>query len=101
LYSHVKNVSHNAHHDIYNDSFTFRKHHDGVFTPRTMFLSSSGSSRSRTRCNASHVVSHALKDRNASHGPSILFCSFDAYYVIYYKDDRIDATNVGTEMQER
>jgi hypothetical protein len=31
LYSHVKNVSHNAHHDNCNDSFAFPKCHDGVF----------------------------------------------------------------------
>jgi hypothetical protein len=48
LYSHVKNVSHNAHHDICNDSFTFPKRPDGVFTPRTMFDSSSDSNMSRT-----------------------------------------------------
>jgi hypothetical protein len=49
LFSDVKNVSYNAHHDISNDSFTFPKRHDGVFTPPTMLASSSGSSRSRTR----------------------------------------------------
>jgi hypothetical protein len=94
LFSDVKNVSHNAHHDISNDSFTFSKRHDRVFTPPTMFASSSGSSRSRTQWHASHV-SHAPKDRNASHGPSILFYTFNASYVIYYKNDRIVTTNVG------
>jgi hypothetical protein len=62
-----------------------------------MVASSSGSyahSRSRTRCHASHVVSHAPKDRNASHGPSILFRTFDASYVIYCKNARIIATNL-------
>jgi hypothetical protein len=49
LYSHVKNISHNAHHDTCNDSFAFSKCYDGVFTPRTMIASSSDSSRSRTR----------------------------------------------------
>jgi hypothetical protein len=100
LYSDVKNVSHNAHHDICNDSFTFPKRHDGVFTSRTMFASSSGSSRSRTRCHASHVVSHAPKDRNASHGPSILFRIFDAFYGIYCKNDRFVATNVGPKCKK-
>jgi hypothetical protein len=41
-----------------------------------------------------HVNSHAPKDRNASHGPSILLHSFDAYYVIHYKNDIIVVTNV-------
>jgi hypothetical protein len=63
LYSHVKNATHNAHHDTRNDSFT----------PRTMFVSSSDSNKSKTRHHASHVVSHTPKDRNASHGPSSYF----------------------------
>jgi hypothetical protein len=100
LYSYVKNVSHNVHHDICNDSYASQKRHDGVFTPHTMFVSSSHSSRSRTRCHASHVVSHAPKHRNASHGPSILFRTFDASYVIYYKNHRIVATNVGPKCKE-
>jgi hypothetical protein len=100
LYSHVKNVSHNAHnvhHDACIDHPVLHTRHDAVFTPRIMIASSSGSyahSRSRPRCRASHVVSHAPKDRNASHGPSILFCTFDAPYLIYCKNDGIVATNV-------
>jgi hypothetical protein len=61
------------------------------FTSCTMFASSSDFNRSRTRRRA---VSHVPKDRNASHGPSILFHTFDASYVIHCKNDRIVATNV-------
>jgi hypothetical protein len=73
-----------------------QKRHDVVFTPCTMIASSSGTyaHSSRPRRRASHVVSHTLKNRNVYHGPSILFCTFDASYVIYRKDDRIVATNV-------
>jgi hypothetical protein len=104
LYFHVKNVSRNSHHDTCNVSSALPKRHDDIFTRHTMIDSSSGSyahSRSRTRCHASHVVSHMPKDRNASHGPSILFRNFDASYVIYSKNDIIVAINVGTKMQER
>jgi hypothetical protein len=87
LYSHVKNASHNAHQDTCNDSFT----------PRTMFVSSSDSNRSRTR---RHDVSHAPKDKNASHVPSILFRTFDASYVIHCKSDRIIATNMGPKCKK-
>jgi hypothetical protein len=73
MYSHVNNTSHNAHHDTCNGSFAFLERHDGFFTLRTMFASSSDSSRSRTRRHASHVVSHVPKDRNASHGSSIFY----------------------------
>jgi hypothetical protein len=51
--------------------------------------------RSRPRHHASYVVYHTPKDRNASHGPSILFRTFDASYVICRKNDRIVAINVG------
>jgi hypothetical protein len=103
LYSHVKNVSHNTHHDICNDSSSLPKRHYVVFPPRTMIASSSGSyarSRSRPRRRASQVVSHAPEDRNASHGPYILFHTFDASYVIYCKNDRIFATNVGPKCKK-
>jgi hypothetical protein len=83
LYYQVKNASHNAYHVTCNDSFT----------PRTMFASSSD-------FNASHAVSHAPKDSNASHGPSILFRTFDAFYAINFKNDRIVATNVGPKCKK-
>jgi hypothetical protein len=63
-----------------------------------MIASSSSSyahSRSRPRRHASRVVCHVPKGRNASHGPSILFCTFDASYAIYRKHDITVATNVG------
>jgi hypothetical protein len=90
LYSHVKNVSHNAYHNTCNDSFT----------AHTIFASSSDSNRSRTRRYAPHVVSHMPKDRNASHGPFILFRTFDASYVIHCKNDKIVATNVGPKCKK-
>jgi hypothetical protein len=85
LYSHVKSSSHNAYHVTCN----------GSFTPRTMTASSSDCNRSRTRRHASHVVSHMPKDRNASHGSSILFRTIDASYVIHSKNDKVVATSVG------
>jgi hypothetical protein len=88
LYSHVKNASHNAYHITCNDNFT----------PHIVIASSSD--RGRTRCHAPHVVSHAPKDRNASHGPSILFHTFDASYVIHYKNDKVVATNVGPKCKK-
>jgi hypothetical protein len=59
LYSHDKSTPHNAYRINCNDSFT----------PHTMFASSSGFDRSRTR----HHASDAPKDKNPSHGPSVLF----------------------------
>jgi hypothetical protein len=49
LYSHGKNVSHNAYHVTCNDSFT----------PHTMIASSSDFNKSRTRRHAPHALSCA------------------------------------------
>jgi hypothetical protein len=56
-----------------------------------LHASSSDSNRSRTRRQA---IPHMPKDRNASHGSSILFHTFDASYVIHCKNDRIVSTNL-------
>jgi hypothetical protein len=90
LYSHVKNASHNAYHVTCNDNFT----------PCNMIASSSDFNGSRTRRHAPHAVFHAPKDRNAYNGPSILFRTFDASYVIRCKNNRIVATNVGSKCKK-
>jgi hypothetical protein len=90
LYSNVKSTSHNAYHVTCN----------GSFTSRTMTASSSKCNRSRTRCHSPHSMSHAPRNRNASHGPSILFRTFDASYVIHSKNDKIVATSVGPKCKK-
>jgi hypothetical protein len=109
LYAHVKNASHashiahNVHHDACNDHVDLSVRHDTVFTSHTMNASSSDShvhGRSRPRRRASHIVSHAPKDRNASHGPSIIFRTFDASCVLYCKNSRIVASNVGPKCKK-
>jgi hypothetical protein len=102
IYTHVKYAK-NVHHDACNDRPILHMRHDVAFAPRTMIASSSGSDahyRSRPRRRASHVVSHAPKDRNSSHGPSMLFCTFDASYVLYCKNDRNVASNVGPKSKK-
>jgi hypothetical protein len=48
--------------------------HDVVYSSYAMTASSSSShAHGRPSCHASHVDSHAPKDRNSSHGPSMLF----------------------------
>jgi hypothetical protein len=101
-YTHVKNAK-NVHHEACNDCPVLPMRHDAAFAPCTMIASSSGShshSRSRPSHHASHVVSHAPKDRNAYHGPSMLFHTFDASYVLYCKNDRIVASNVGPKSKK-
>jgi hypothetical protein len=56
--------------------------------------SSSSHSHGRPR-HHNPAVSNAPKDRNASHGPSMLFHTFDASYVLYCRNDRVVACIVG------
>jgi hypothetical protein len=102
IYTHVKNAKY-VHHDACNDRSILPMRHDAAFAPCTMIASSSGSyahSRSRSRRRAPHVVPQALKNRNASHGTSMLYCTYDASYVLYCKNDRIVSSNVGPKCKK-
>jgi hypothetical protein len=100
LYAHVKNASRNVHHDVCVDHAMPAMRHDAIYPSYAMTASSSSShahGRPRRRI---HVVSHAPKDRNASHGPSMLFRTFDASYVLYCKNDKVVASNVGPKCKK-
>jgi hypothetical protein len=91
LYAHVKNASNVAHHDSH---VVLPIRHDDVFDSLAMFASSSSSyihGRSRPRRHVHHV-SHALK--NASDGPTMLYRTYDASYVLHCKNDKVVARNV-------
>jgi hypothetical protein len=73
LYAHVKNVSYVAHHDGCHDRDVLPMHHDVVFDPHAMIVSSSSSyvhGRSRSRRPIHNVVSHAPS--NAPNGQTKL-----------------------------
>jgi hypothetical protein len=55
-----------------------------------------GTNRSRHRVH--HIVSHA--PRNASIGPSMLYRTYDALYVLHCKNDKVVAKNVGPNARE-
>jgi hypothetical protein len=103
LYDHVKNGSHfacNTHHGACIDHDMHAIRHD-VYSPHAMNASSSFShAHGRPRCCASRVDSHTSKDRNAFHGPSILFCTFDALYVVYCKNNKVVACNLGPKCKK-
>jgi hypothetical protein len=94
LYAHVKNasnVSHVVHHDDCHDHDVLPMRHDS----HAMFASSSSSyvhDRSRLGHRVHHV-SHAPK--NASNGPTMLYRTYDASYVLHCKNDKVVARNVG------
>jgi hypothetical protein len=96
--THVKNAK-NVRHDACNDRPILPMRHGADFSPRTMIASSSGSyAHSRTR--PRRRASHAPKDRNVSHGPSMLFHTFDSSNVLYRKNDRVVACNVGPKCKK-
>jgi hypothetical protein len=66
-----------------------------AYSSYAMTASSSSSHAHGRPRRHNYVVSHAPKDRNASPGPSMLFLTFDASYVLYCKNDRVVASNVG------
>jgi hypothetical protein len=101
LYVHVKNVSNIAHHDGCYDHDVLLVRHDAAFDSHAMFASSSSSyvhGRSIPRRHVHHVVSHA--PRNASNGPTMLYRTYDASYVLICKNDKIVARNLGPKCKK-
>jgi hypothetical protein len=95
IYAHVKNASRNVHHHACVDHAMPSMCHDVVYSSYAMTTSSSSS---HVRHN--HAASHAPKDRNASHGPSMIFHTFDASYVLYCKNDIVVACNMGPKCEK-
>jgi hypothetical protein len=84
IYAHVKN------------HVVLPVHHDDVFDSHAMFASSSSSyahGRNRHRRHVHHVASHA--PMNASNGPTMLYQTYDASFVLMRKNDKVVARNLG------
>jgi hypothetical protein len=98
IYVNVKN-DRNVHHGAYVDHVIPIMHHDAIYSSHATIASSSSSHvYGRPRCRI-HVVFHAPKDRSASHGP-MLFRTFYALYVLYCKNSRVVASNVGPKCKK-
>jgi hypothetical protein len=92
LYAHVNNISNIAHHDSCNDMFLPTRH-DVVFDSHAMYASSSSAhAHGRNRPRRHHDVSHV--SRNATNGPTILYHTYDASFVLMCKNDKVVARNV-------
>jgi hypothetical protein len=92
LYAHDKNASSIIHHN----HVVFPTCHDVVFDSHAMFASSSSSyahGRNIPRRHVHHVASHA--PRNASNGPTMLYQTYDASFVLMCKNDKVVARNLG------
>jgi hypothetical protein len=58
-----------------------------------MFASSSSYAHGRNRPRRHHVASHA--PRNASNGPTMLYQTYDASFVLLLKNDKVVARSLG------
>jgi hypothetical protein len=102
LYAHVKNASNVSHHDSCYDHAVLLICHDIVFDSHAMFASSSSSyvhGRSRFRHHVENVVSHT--PRNASNDETMLYHTYDASYVLYCKNGKVVAKNVGLNARKK
>jgi hypothetical protein len=100
IYVHVKNASCNVHHGACFDHAMPAMRHDVVYSSYAMTASSSSSHAYGRPRRHNHIVSHAPKDMNASDGPSMLFRTFDASYVLYCNNDIVVACNVGPKCKK-
>jgi hypothetical protein len=89
LYTHVKNV----HHDRCYNHVVLPTCHDAAFNSHAMFASSSSYAHGRNRPRHHHVTSHA--PRNASNGPTMLYQTYDASFVLLCKNDKVVARSLG------
>jgi hypothetical protein len=93
LYAHVKNVSRVAHHDRCYNHVVLHVRHDVAFNSHVMFASSSSYAHGRNRPRRHHVASHA--PRNASNGPTMLYQTYVASFVLLFKNDKVVARSLG------
>jgi hypothetical protein len=93
LCAHVKNVSGVAHHDRCYNHVVLPVRHDAAFTSHAMFASSSSYAHGRNRPRRHHVASHA--SRKASNGPTMLYQTYDASFVLLCKNDKVVDKSLG------
>jgi hypothetical protein len=93
LYAHVKNVSGVAHHNRCYNHVVLPVSHDVAFKSHAMFASSSSYAHGRNRPRRHHVASHA--PRKTSNGPTMLYQTYDASFVLLCKNDKVVARSLG------
>jgi hypothetical protein len=85
-----------VHHDGCYNHVVFPVRHGVVFNSHAMLASSSYShvhGRSRSRRHVHHVVSH--EPRNPTNGPTMIYHTYDASYVLSCKNDKVIAKILG------
>jgi hypothetical protein len=67
--------------------------HDATFNSHAMFASSSSYAHGTNRPRRHHVASQA--PRNASNGPTMLYQTYDASFVLLCKNDKVGSRSLG------
>jgi hypothetical protein len=93
LYPHVNNVSSVAHHDKCYNHTVLPTRHDVTFNSHAMFASSSSYAHGRNRPWCHHFATHA--PRMASTGPTMIYQTCDASFVLICKNDKVVARSLG------
>jgi hypothetical protein len=93
LYAHVKNVSSIAHHDRCHNHAALPVCHDAAFNSHPMFASNSSYAHGRNRSRHHHVASNV--PRKASNGPTMIYQTCDASFVLLCKNDKVVARSLG------
>jgi hypothetical protein len=88
-----KKVTKVTHHDKYH--YVFPICHDDVFSSQAMFATSSSYAHGRNRPRHNHIVSHA--PRKVSTGPTTIYQTCDASFVLSCKNARVVARKLGSK----
>jgi hypothetical protein len=95
LCAHVKNISSVAHHDRCYNHVVSHVCHDVAFSSHAMFASSSSYAHGRNRHRRHHVASHV--PRKTLTGPTTLYQTCNASFVLLCKDDKVVARRLGSK----
>jgi hypothetical protein len=92
-YLYDKKVTSNTHHDRRHNHVVYPICHDAAFNSHAMFASSSSYAHGRNRPRRHYAASHA--PRRASTGPTMLYQTCNASFVLTCKNDKVVARSVG------
>jgi hypothetical protein len=93
LYAHAKNVPSIAHRDRCYNHVVLPLCHDATINSYAMIASSSSYAHGGNRPRRHHVASHV--PRKASNGPTIVYQTCDASFVLLCKNDKVVAKRLG------
>jgi hypothetical protein len=92
-YLYDKRITNIAHHDKCYNHVVSHVCHDDAFSSHAMFASSSSYAHGRNSPRRHHDPSHA--PRRASAGPTTIYQTCDASFILLCKNDKVVATSLG------